>query len=61
MRASAQVVYEGQNAKAEPMLIRAAAISEKVFGPDYPELANTLSALAGLWRDSAPEGRPQSA
>jgi hypothetical protein len=26
-----------------------------------PALLIALSALAGLWRDSAPEGRPQAA
>ena len=41
-----------------------AVLSEKkvrmlVIG--LPALLIALSALAGLWRDSAPEGRPQSA
>ena len=41
-----------------------AVLSEKqvrmlVIG--LPALLIALSALAGLWRDSTPEGRPQSA
>jgi tetratricopeptide (TPR) repeat protein len=38
----------GRHAAAEPLLERALAIGEGTLGPGHPELAPTLSNLAGL-------------
>ncbi len=38
---------------AEPLYRRASAIQEKAFGPDHPEVAVTLSNLAGQYYDQS--------
>ena len=38
-----------QYAQATPLLQRALAISEKVLGPDHPDVATSLNNLAGLY------------
>jgi CHAT domain-containing protein len=41
----------GDYAKAEPLQLRALKISEKVFGPEHPDTARSLSNLATLYID----------
>jgi tetratricopeptide (TPR) repeat protein len=41
---------QGEYAKAEPLCKRALAIREKAFGPDHPDVAQSLENLAGLYR-----------
>ena len=49
---------QGKYAKAEPLLKRALAISQKTFGPDHPLVATTLENNATLIRET---GRPAEA
>ena len=41
-------LLQGKHAEAEAMYLRAIGIEENVLGPDHPEVAATLSNLAGL-------------
>jgi tetratricopeptide (TPR) repeat protein len=41
---------QGRYAEAEPFYKRALAIREKAFGPDHPNVAESLSLLAELYR-----------
>ena len=47
--------YKGEYAKAEPLFQRALAIREKALGPDHPDVAETLGALARLYEASLPQ------
>ena len=40
----------GDNAKAEPLLLRALAIREKALGPDHPDVANILISLGIIYK-----------
>jgi tetratricopeptide (TPR) repeat protein len=42
---------QGKYAEAEPLYLRALAISEKVFGPEHPHVAPILNNLASIYRD----------
>ena len=42
----------GRHAEAEPLLVRALAITEKALGPDHPATANRLNNLVGLYWDT---------
>jgi tetratricopeptide (TPR) repeat protein/CHAT domain-containing protein len=48
-------LYENQSAfaKAEPLYLRALAITEKVLGPDHPDTTQNLNNLAGLYENQS--------
>ena len=45
---------------AEPLFRRALAISEKVYGPEHPNVATGLENLAQLYRDIGYAGKARS-
>ena len=44
---------QGRYADAEQLYKRSLAIQEKVFGPDYPDIAAALNGLASLYQAQA--------
>jgi tetratricopeptide (TPR) repeat protein len=50
---------EGKYSDAEPLCMRALAISEKALGPDHPDVAKSLNNLASLYRNQGRYGEAE--
>lgn len=50
-------LVQGQAARAEPLLLRALAIRERVLLPSHPYLRATRARLAALYRQTGQEAR----